>query len=62
MKAKTFRAGEQVLVRLTPGSTIWHPAAWLGLYTLDVLRRPWHQVQIGADRHVVPINRIRKAS
>lgn len=60
--AKTFARGDSVLVRLSSGSCVWHPATYLGEYTIYWGSRPWHQLQLNADKHIVPINRIRRAA
>lgn len=32
----------------------------VGLYTIHFGHRPWHLVQVNADRYSVPLNRIRR--
>lgn len=58
---KHFNVGEAVLIRRSPGSPMWIEATYLGLYTIHYGERPWHLVQVNADKYSVPVNRIKRA-
>lgn len=58
--SRKFEVGERVIFQRTPSSTMWIEATYLGLFTIHYGHRPWHMVQVNADKHIVPLNRIRK--